>query len=700
MDRYNSAYEHMLDEFERVLLLTEAAIRRGWAGGGLHHALTPELSQVLGITTIEPVETQRQRLASLDVLMAEHAGLVRQRTAVSDAAELRLPQLRERFGLDDFQLDIVVLALAPEIDPRFSTLINYMQGARARWLDVHIVGEILCRNAWQRRRLFTDFAPDSPLIANHLIELMRSPIQTPASLLYRPIRANNTLLDFAVGKAARSAPLETLYEAGPCDVLTDDRVRRQAERLSATLAQNPSASPLLVLSGGPGLGKRTLLRRIAGAAGLGVLELRASTLPDEADACSRRIHEWLLRGALYGHVCYATQTTQLGEAKQGVEHAKLLALTAALESYHGAAALEWQHEGSPFRSGKRPVARVLLTMPSSTTQALLWKRALASVQQWLPNEQVQELTLGFHLAGGTIFSAVQAATSGSGEASFVSIERAVQNIVRGRLDDLATRIDRLATWDDLLVGDELRKRIRAVISQHRHRHTVLNDWAIGKRLRLNPGLSVLFWGPPGTGKSMAAGLVARELGFELYQVDLAMVMSKWMGETEKNLARIFDEAEAGQVVLLFDEADSLFSKRVASSDSPQASGLAQRVNYILTRLERFRGVAILTSNRETAIDDAFERRLSAKINFPMPPDTTRRRLWQHLLGSWDPDHLDELASVELAGGHIRNVCAGAAFDAAGLGATISAELIEGALTRTLEDMGRLPPGWLLDDKHG
>ena len=702
MDRYHAPYEHLLDELERVFLLTEAAIRRGWARPGLHHALTPELSSVLGVTEIEPISAQRRRLEALETLVAEQTKQLHDRVAVSEASGLRLHQLRRRFGLDDLQVDIVVLALAPEVDPRFMTLFSYLQGAQSGgWLDVHIVGEILCGNGWERRRLFSDFDSRSPLVANHLVELMRTSIRTPASIMYRPIRANRALVEFAVGKPAASTTFETLHEetAGSPELVFNERILQQAAQLSSMLEIGSAESPVIVMSGREGVGKRSLLQQIGSGAGLRTLELRVSTLPDDLDACARRIREWLLRGSLYDALCYATETGELGGPAGGPGHAKAALLKEALAAHRGPVAVEWQQDDQ-LRLPSRPVERIAVPMPNASQQELIWRQALRASDLWVPKEQVQELAMTFHLPAAVIHQSVKVAVREGPTSGYKAIEGAVRNIIRGRLDELTTRIDRLATWDDLLVDDELHARIQSVVAQHANRHTVLREWDIGKRLRLNPGLSVLFWGPPGTGKSMTAGIIAGELGFELYQVDLAMVMSKWLGETEKNLARIFNEAEAGQVVLLFDEADSLFSKRTTNTDTPQAQALAQRVNYILTRLERFRGVAILTSNRESAIDDAFERRLSAKIWFPMPEEATRRRIWSHLLGSWDENHLDDLASCELAGGHVRNVCARAAFDAAGEGTAISMEHVDRALKNTIEDMGRLAPAWLLDAIYG
>jgi SpoVK/Ycf46/Vps4 family AAA+-type ATPase len=206
----------------------------------------------------------------------------------------------------------------------------------------------------------------------------------------------------------------------------------------------------------------------------------------------------------------------------------------------------------------------------------------------------------------------------------------------------------------------------------------------------------LFSGPPGTGKTMAAGLVARDLGAELYQVDLSKIVSKWIGETERNLAALFDAAEAGHAILLFDEADALFGKRtqVTSSNDRHAN---QEVNYLLQRLESFTGVCLLTTNFEASLDDAFKRRIAVHVKFPMPEVDERRHLWRALLpretpvkGALDTDSLAD--RFEMSGGYIRNAMLRAAFVAADTTGFLDATMLANAAQLEYESMGKLPPG--------
>ncbi len=262
-----------------------------------------------------------------------------------------------------------------------------------------------------------------------------------------------------------------------------------------------------------------------------------------------------------------------------------------------------------------------------------------------------------------------------------------------RLADHARRVDRLASWADLVLPSDIMDSLRELIGRVRHRRTVFEDWGMSRTMSTSRGLTALFQGQPGTGKTLVASVVARELGLDLYQVDLSKVMSKWIGETERNLATIFDAAEDGQVILLFDEADSLFAKRteVRSSNDRYAN---LEVNYLLQRLDAFEGIAILTTNSGGSIDPAFKRRLSFRLSFPFPDEDTRAELWRaHLpreLPRAEELTFDALArKYQLSGGYIRNACLRAAFLAAQEEMLLHQHHLERAVALEFAELGNL-----------
>jgi SpoVK/Ycf46/Vps4 family AAA+-type ATPase len=237
-----------------------------------------------------------------------------------------------------------------------------------------------------------------------------------------------------------------------------------------------------------------------------------------------------------------------------------------------------------------------------------------------------------------------------------------------RLRGLAERVEVRGTWDDLVVPADLRLQLEDLIDRVRHAHQVLEGWGFRGIVSRGGGVAALLAGAPGTGKTMAAGLVARALDLDLYQVDLSGVVSKWVGETEKNLSRIFEAADAGHALLLFDEADALFGKRSEVKDSHDRYANIE-VSYLLQRMESYRGLAILTTNLKTALDAAFQRRLRFVVNFPFPDQALREAIWR---GAFPPRTplaaIDngKLARLNVTGGSIRNIAIYAAFRAAEL----------------------------------
>jgi hypothetical protein len=265
--------------------------------------------------------------------------------------------------------------------------------------------------------------------------------------------------------------------------------------------------------------------------------------------------------------------------------------------------------------------------------------------------------------------------------------------VRHSMGSIAQRITMTLDWTDVVLPDETMEQLKEIAAFARFRGFVMDDWGFRHKLPYGRALSALFWGPPGTGKTMMAGIIARELGMELFRIDLSQVVSKYIGETEKNLGRAFDEATRNNAVLLFDEADSLFSKRteVKSSNDRYAN---LEVNFLLQRMESFEGVTILTTNAEKSIDDAFKRRIRFKIEFPFPDEKQRGELWKIMIPKAAQvergvqyEHLG--ADFEMSGGSIKNAVLRAAFIAAAREKHIGFDELWLAGSREYSELGHL-----------
>jgi SpoVK/Ycf46/Vps4 family AAA+-type ATPase len=261
---------------------------------------------------------------------------------------------------------------------------------------------------------------------------------------------------------------------------------------------------------------------------------------------------------------------------------------------------------------------------------------------------------------------------------------------------LAQRLAQPYSRSDLVLAQELLDELDLASAWIRNRRRVFEDWGFGRRVVLGRGLTALFAGEPGTGKTMAAQVLARELGLELFRVDLSRVMSKYIGETEKNLARLFDDAQASGAILFFDEADALFGKRSEVKDAHDRYANLE-IGYLLQRMEEHTGTTVLATNRVGDLDEAFMRRFHFILNFPMPKPPERRRIWEGML----PRDAEREAGIdfdvlvrdyEISGGEIRNSVLSAAFIAADEGVPIGLQHLKRGLRRELLKVGRVLDG--------
>jgi hypothetical protein len=441
--------------------------------------------------------------------------------------------------------------------------------------------------------------------------------------------------------------------------------RAEVVALADALVEARSTPARIALRGKPGSGRRTVAAILAARAGRDV-EVVASSASDLA----QRLREVALRG----HV----PVVDLEELPADDE-----ARRAAVRLVLG------EHVGPLFVRAERdtdlpvtPTETVDFPMLSETERAACWRLHLG-------DEACADALAERYAIGAGAIARAAAATD----------PIAALRASRGRrIARMAERVERLASWENLVVTPDVDDALHELVARVRFRRTVLETWGMGDVATTARGVTALFQGGPGTGKTMAAGVIAKALGYELWRVDLSKVVSKWIGETERNLGMLFDAAEEGEIVLLFDEADALFTKRteVKSSNDKHANAAT---NYLLQRLDSFTGIAILTTNFGTAIDAAFRRRLAVHIEFPFPDEQERLRLWRAHLPKSLPTRgdlqLQQIAETyQLSGGYIRNAALRAAYLAAGRAASpaITADDLRRAIALEKERIGKLGNG--------
>jgi hypothetical protein len=447
-----------------------------------------------------------------------------------------------------------------------------------------------------------------------------------------------------------------------------------ARALGEIMARSPVSPLRLVMRGRRGSGRRSVTAALAARADRAVVEIDCTRFPRAGSAMAAALHAELRRALLCGRIPILSGL-ELADGSD-VEGQDRLRLTIA--AHAGPIVIRTSHEAAlPLAPGFDTVA---IAPPTETERALLWRRAGITTN-------ADQLAARWRLGPGQITRVVGEARDERG-----LHELAAQHLAT-RMGHIATPVRKLPQWEQVALAEDVMDSIREFIGRAAHRKTVLDEWGFDAKLSTSRGLTALFYGPPGTGKTMVAGLIARELGLELYRVDLSKVFSKWLGETEKQLGEVFDAAEDGQIVLLFDEADSLFARRTeVKSSNDRYANLED--NYLLQRLDSFEGIAILTTNLDGSIDPAFKRRLSLRLCFPFPDEELRKRLWAAHVPPGAPTardfNFDELARrFPLSGGYIRNSVLRAAYLAAQERRPLAHEHFLRAIALEYRELGKL-----------
>jgi len=681
-------YQALLEHYRRYAAVTALrAIARDWDSGRLAfstHDRPPFEAEVLGIVgrrsglaparVVESAEALEEatgalagarselagRLSPLDVICAEHG--------VGKTGELLL-------------LFVAAPALWGELARLYGILSN--DSARST-CDEHLLWQLL-GDALSRRELARELDPDSPLLHHGLIRVgdRGRPFQSlTADPIVVKLLAGSAVdgdLEHGIARVAAGVPLDGFMT--PISVI---------DRALADLAAAPAGLGRVVVTGRSGSGRRTLLATLAELAGRTLATVDAAMLIREKRiaALADLLQHAHLRGWLPCVDGLETITSDDAATRGAVRE--------LLRDHHGPLAVRLpRHVQPPLEPGY-----VMIELPTSTItdRAAQWSEVL--VDTGMVVRDLDELAARFTVGPGTIRNVVTAVARGAPPDADQAIEAALRQYLETKLGAVATRVTRLASWSQIVLPADIHDSIVELVARIRHRRTVYDTWGFDQVMSTSRGLTALFQGGPGTGKTLVASAIANELGLDLYRIDLSRVMSKWIGETEQNLAKVFDAAEEGQALILFDEADSLFGKRTEVRTSVDRYANLE-VNYLLQRLDTFEGVAVLTTNFGTAIDAAFKRRLSCRLTFPFPDDEARERLWRVHLPDQLPlagvlDLADLARRYKMSGGYIRNAALRAAFLAAEEQVPLSQDHLERAVRAEFREGGKLAESGFLE----
>jgi ATPase family associated with various cellular activities (AAA)/Winged helix domain, variant len=553
-----------------------------------------------------------------------------------------IDQLTKLFGLTDFERQLLLLCAGVEMDSGIADRCAEAQDRPGRTnATFGLAMACLPDPHWSA------LTPSRPLRHLRMLE-----VQAGGTLTCAPLRIDERILHYLAGLNVLDPRLGSLLRLSPVPEWIAEEHQSVATHATRLVARHARYCPLVHLCGDDTLGQEDIAAFVAREAGRELFVVKAEDLPPIGPDLQLFTVLWqretlLLPGALLvqcGGTGLNAPATHLLERVPG------LVFVGSREPVHI----------------DRSFVRVDVAKPAPAEQKRLWKNALGDVAESL-NGALDDVAEQFRFSTRTIFSTASLLESESGFAP-ERLWNACRSSARPRLEGLAQRILPCATWDDLVLPDVQKQVLRQIATQVRYRLKVHETWGFSTKGRRGLGISALFTGGSGTGKTMAAEVLARELGLDLYRIDLSAVVSKYIGETEKNLKQVFDAAEEGGVLLLFDEADALFGKRSEVRDSHDRYANIE-VGYLLQRMEAYQGLAILTTNLKSVIDTSFQRRLRFTVNFPFPDSAQREAIWRKVFPEATPtqdlDH-KKLSQLNVAGGNIRNIALNAAFLAAQL----------------------------------
>lgn len=558
------------------------------------------------------------------------------------------------FGLSPFERELLLLTAAIELDADVASVAASILGGTDPRPTFGLALSVLAGGHWDA------IAPASPLRSWRLVELGPGP-----TLPSRSIRIDERVLHHLTGIDAIDERLDGIAFVGGGAVSLAPSQRQLAADLARTVASGELT--LVVLDGEDVDARMDVACQVAAGLELVPLVVRPAGLapgPDLASVARLIDREVLLLGAL--------PILDVDDEADGGTAAMFLDLLEA--PVIGATA------GAGGRSSGRLVVRRSVGLPSPAEQRALWSEWLGAPVPADVETAVEEIAQHFRIGARAVAGiARELVVSVGPDEPDVDVAAALRRLCRERarvrLDGLAQRIAPEATWDDLVLPAGHLELLHDIACHVRHRTQVYERWGFAERESRGLGVTALFAGESGTGKTLAAEVLAADLGLDLYRIDLSATVSKYIGETEKNIRRLFDAAEASGAVLLFDEADALFGKRGEVKDGHDRYANLE-VAYLLQRMESYRGLAILTTNMRSHIDRAFLRRLRFVIQFPFPDRDQRADIWRRVFPAAAPlDGIDPdaLARMTVPGGSIRSIALSAAFAAAEDGTPVTVD---------------------------
>ncbi|CAG7638881.1 ATP-dependent zinc metalloprotease FtsH [Paenibacillus solanacearum] len=704
---YAHPMDHLADELIRLDMTLELELQRmksafqGLGGCSLYRVpMSAEEAEAL----LED-DTMPQELASEHPMLLERLDqTIASRLFISGEHGMQLPlvQLQRRFRLSELDMRFLVAAVAPHAHRKYGLLFAYMQGdAASQYATLGFIMELCARSGQERRAVLEQVTAASGRL--HMLVDKEALTGLPASsLLMTPLLLDQRVVHYILG-------LDWAYEGALSQMrlYSDEENAHLPPSLTTSGAleymcrysgsyQAKSSALIWMLHGPPGAGKTYHARQVCAALRRPLLEWDLSGAPTEAQAFAKAVDRMLLEAKLQHAIPAFDKLHELSSSEpQDGQDNRRSALLRRLASWEGIAFLCGE---TSWKLPELPVSTIWLDIrlePADLEERRqLWKAA-AGDKLPITEEEAGLLAWKFRFTIGQMLQAVGEAQKreawravsekpeSQAPRPAKQLHQAAYRLISHRLEDKAVKLTPAFGWDDLILPDDTVQLLRQACGRIQLGHTVMTKWGFDRKLAYGKGVSMLFTGPPGTGKTMSAMVMAREMDAELYRVDLSRVVSKYIGETEKHLSDIFDQARLSGAILFFDEADALFGKRSEVKDAHDKYANME-TSYLLQKMEEYDGITILATNFAQNLDEAFTRRIQFIIKYPFPDAAQREQLWRStfppLLPVGDIDYTFLAQTFDLSGGSIKNIVLTASYLAASERESVSMkQLIEGTI---------------------
>jgi SpoVK/Ycf46/Vps4 family AAA+-type ATPase len=715
-DYFQNSIDHIMAEIKRIeLMLQSKMISLNHDNGNIKkdkfeglYITEEEVEAIIGTTRYQtkdnPSQIQELNQVHISDSLKQLEGEIysKKKESLLHGITLRLDKLEQLFQLTPFDIDILLVCLLPEIDLKYQRLYAYLQNdITQKNPTVNLTLELLCKSFSEILKSRNAFSSSASLIKHQLVHLNGNHSLTPIPLLAKSLQIDGRILHHLLEiDQIDSCLLPFTQLLQPKLKLEEIILPEKTKQVLTTLIAQRGRAPVCHLHGDNGVGKKSTAEAICAELGIPILYVELNRmLLNKANAetlIPLILREGMLQNAALYLNGYDVLLTGEDDNKSSGDY-----LLSGLKKYPQWVFVASNKEWRPKESWQdRPFVSIELPLPSYSLRRQLWEKYWDKDVALENDVDFNDLANKFRLTGGQIRNVVINARNtaklqelGHQIVSVHDLSSFCRNESRDVLHDMARKIQPKYCWQDIILPTDLLEQLREIYNYVKYYYKVYSDWGFEKKLSLGKGLNVLFSGPSGTGKTMTAEIIAHELQLDLYKIDLSTIVSKYIGETEKNLSSIFKEGQASNAILFFDEADAIFGKRSEVKDAHDRYANIE-ISYLLQKMEEYDGMVVLATNFRKNIDDAFSRRMHFTLDFPIPDEPDRKRIWQSIFPTAAPlgndiDFAFLARQFQITGGNIKNIALGAAFLAAQNGNLINMKNIIRATKREYQKMGKL-----------